>query len=110
MKKSRQIIRDLDEETYVKLITDIHAVFSVMEGIEFHMPSWASMMLYFVTENSLDVSFFSDQRDYFVWYSKVLIRRNDDTKVASFQRDEDGKWQLFLPPPIIGVNLHTKLR
>ena len=111
MRKSRTVAYELDAEIIEWLMGDPHHVFKAIAKLDIAVPSWAQMFFIFTRYDSdkLDVSFFEDAKEFFLWYSKILIRFGDDIHSVSFS-SKDGIWQIFLPPTLIGVSLRTRLR
>lgn len=113
MRKSRTVVRDVDVKVSDKTGLNPADIFSSLEKMDIPVPSWAVMMFIFSKEEKkvVDVSFFEDTKEFFLWYSKVLIRSagSVDLTSASFAKEGDS-WKLFVPPTLIGVNLRTKLR
>lgn len=87
-------------------------LFDVMKNYDVALPSWATMILTFANpvRKSWEVAFFEGVKDFFIWYSKVLIKGPEGIKTFAYAKDESGEWKLFVPPTLIGVNLQTKLR
>ena len=111
MRKSRFTLRDVNEVTIAKFDENLNNIFSIMEELDISIPKWAKMLFVFSVKDKIDVSFFEEINDFFIWYSKVLIKRKDSMIVSSFKYDDILKqWQLFFPPTLIGVNLETRMR
>lgn len=102
---------ETDAAIYEAIKEDQGITFSTLEKLDIATPTWATMLFLYIREEkpTIDVSFFEDAKDFFLWYSKVLILQGDAVRYAAFARDESG-WQPFSPPTLIGVNLKTKLR
>lgn len=109
MRKSRTVVSDADE-VITDFINDHHGAFKLLEKLEIVLPDWAEMLFVFARKDKkrFDVSYFEDAKDFFLWYSKVLITQKD-LQAISFTR-KDAEWLVFVPPTLIGVNLRTRLR
>jgi hypothetical protein len=112
MRKSRTVVKEVEIEVADQIGLNPNTLFGQLEKYEIAVPTWATMLFVFARSDRkiLDVSFFEDTKDFFLWYSKVLIRRVKDVKAASYSKDVTNEWKLFLPPTLIGVNLRTKMR
>jgi hypothetical protein len=113
MRKSRTVVKDISEETYSGLSGDPQHFFSTLDILGIASPAWATAMFVFTrpSRRSLDVSFFEEAQDFFIWYSRVLIDRKEDMRVASFNRAiGESVWKIFSPPTLIGIDLQTRLR
>lgn len=111
MRKSRTVVNDLDAAIIDLIASDTNNVFKALVELDIAVPPWSQMLFVFARHDGskLDASFFEDAKEFFLWYSKVLIRHGEDIHTASFSRKE-GIWQIFMPPTLIGVSLQTKLR
>lgn len=111
MRKSRFVVRDIEVKLSDNFGLNFSEVADALSKVDITLPSWAAMMFIFVRSNhkSLDVSFFEDSKDFFIWYSKVMIRKPEDLRSASYSK-EGNDWKVFLPPTLIGVHLRTQLR
>ncbi len=87
-------------------------LFEKLKLLDIPVPAWADMILVFpnTVKKSLDVSMFEEGKDFFIWYSKVLIKGPGSGKSNCYAKDDVGDWKIFVPPTLIGVNLRTKLR
>lgn len=110
MRKSRVVVKDVDPSLYEQFT--VESVFPLLEKLEISVPSWAAMLFAFIRteKQSLDVSFFEEAENFFMWYSRVLVGRPEDLKLVSLARNPGKDWLPFAPPTLIGVNIRTKLR
>lgn len=112
MRKSRTVVKDIDAANYATIAADFQSVFSLLESLGVVVPAWATSMLVFTRSDKryLDVSFFDDTKEFFLWYSRVLIDGADNLRFAAFSREQGKDWKAFVPPTLIGVELRTRLR
>lgn len=106
-------MKSISDAVYERLAESPLAILDIMgeAEVDVPMPSWAKLLFAFCRDGgSLDVSFFEDATDFFLWYAKVLVRRKDDMVTASLQQEVSGHWQVFAPPTLVGVNIRTRLR
>ena len=110
MRKSRFTV--VDGEVHAAVKKEPLAIFDLLEGLSLDDPKWAQMALLYVrkSKETIDISFFEEPKEFFLWYSKVLIVNGDKVFANAFIREDDGTWSPFSPPTLIGVNLKTKLR
>jgi len=91
-------------------------LFEFFKKQDIYVPAWTTMILVFANpfKKTFDVSMFEGAKDFFVWYSKVLIQGPDGLRTISYAKDDvlgnSGEWKLFVPPTLIGVNFRTRLR
>jgi hypothetical protein len=111
MRKSRNVVRDIEDKLAAQLSVNPTEIIDALKGMDIVVPSWASMVFAFVRETKklIELSCFEDPKDFFLWYSRVMISKPEDMKVVSYSKQDD-QWKLFLPPTLIGVNLETRLR
>lgn len=113
MRKGRFVLNDVDPAIYEQGKKDGSLIFNHFESQELAIPTWATTIFIYVRldQPKIDISFFEDVKDFFLWYSKVLIAIAGKITNYCFQYDDTLKeWRPFDPPTLIGVNLRTKLR
>jgi hypothetical protein len=66
------------------------------------------LLCYKITFPKIDIRFFEGQEQYLDSYTKCLLKAREDYEFYSFRKDDD--WELFLPPPVVGLGIKTKLR
>ena len=112
MRKSRTVVKDIEASLYATIATDFLSVFSLLESLDIAVPAWSKTMLAFTRRDKryLDVSFFEDSKDFFLWYSRVVIDRLEGLRFGAFTREHGNEWKMFVPPTLIGVELKTRLR
>src|SRR5690348_13859556 len=99
MRKSRVTVTDLEEQTISAIKTNPLSIFGDFEKLEIDQPVWSKMMLFFLKKDqpTLDISFFEEPKDFFVWYSKLLISKGSNISLHSFTF-ENGEWKSFSAP------------
>jgi len=112
MRKSRVRITDINEGIFEELARDQTKFFDNLDILSINVPKWAAVAFIFMRldRKSIELTFYEDAKDFFMYYTKRLVRRQGDYRVACFSREESEDWRPFIPPTLIGVNLKTKLR
>ena len=108
MRKSRVVITEVDETIFTSVYNTPISIFQHFDKLEVPVFNWSAVIFLIMRNGSkLDISFFEDAKDYFLWYTRVSI--NSSHRFESFIKD-NGNWIIFTPPTLIGPNLKTKLR
>lgn len=108
MRKSRTVVNDVEVHWEDNFGNQPQGVQHLLDNLGIPVPDWVKFMLVSGRDDALDFSFFEDVGDFYVWYTKTLMRRRAK-HTASFQH-EAKQWTIFVPPTLIGVDLRTKLR
>jgi hypothetical protein len=112
MKKKRVRLKP-SEEIYEEIGQDPLKIFLFFDELEVEVPEEANFMLvcYKTTSPKIDMRMYGDQDEYLGDYTNALLKGRDDYEFYSFRKDEevDG-WELFLPPPVVGLGIKTRLR
>ena len=113
MKKRRVQISPVPEEVYMELVDNPVRVFQFLGELNIEVPEKAFFMLMClkITNPKLDLRLYTTQEQYLQDYTKCLLKDKDDYEFYSFRRDENiAIWEMFLPPPVIGLGISTRLR
>lgn len=113
MKKRRIKADNVPEEVYLVVLDNAARIFLFLEDLGIAVPSSALFMLLCLklTENKFDIRFYKDQNDFLLDYTSCLLKNREDYEFHSFNYEEEVEsWDLFLPPPVVGLNLQTRLR
>ena len=74
-------------------------------------PKWANFLFcYLRSDQTLDITLFEEMVDYFTWYSKVMLKRNNRSSILVTYSKKDVDCIIYVPPTLISVNLKSKLR
>jgi hypothetical protein len=105
------VLTDLDSALFELINKDTSTILSLVSKLQIDIPVWAKMCFAFVWLRApkIDISWFDEAPQFFLWYSKVLIRSADKIRSASWVREET-IWKPFIPPTLMGVELKTKFR
>ncbi len=112
MKRRRLQITDVPEEIYASVAEDPLSIFHFLDELQVATPGSAEFMLLCVklTSPKFDIRFYKNQDDYLTDYTKCLLRGRDDYEFFSFRIEAEEIWDMFLPPPVVGLGIKTKLR
>lgn len=112
-RKTRTSVKDVPDEFLHLKNYEINAVFSHFESNGIQIPAWARFCFVVrrTAKKSYDVTFYENEQEFYVRYSKVLLIANaDTTSFLCFARNMDEPWRNFHPPTLIGLDLKTRLR
>jgi hypothetical protein len=101
------------EDVYASVTENPSRVFQFMDQLDVEIPGQASFMLLCMklTAPKYDIRFYGQQEEYLMDYTKCLLKDRDDYEFHSFKKDENlAEWEMFLPPPVIGLGIRTRLR
>jgi len=107
MKKSKVKVDNPDKKIVQGVTKSPLKFFSNLKKLAVSLPTWSKHILLSFKENCLEIYFFEDTQDFFVFYAKKAIQQSN-LKFISFVLED--KWKLFIPPTLIGTNLKTKVR
>jgi hypothetical protein len=109
--KRRIQISQVPEDVYADIGGNPTRVFAFLEELRVEIPPNANFMVlcYKTTRPKLEVRLYADEGDYLVSYTRFMLKDRKDYEFHSFRRT-DGEWQMFLPPPVIGLGITTRLR
>jgi hypothetical protein len=114
MRKSKIKINNVDGAFFATLAAEPSQAIARLESISVSLPEWAKLVLFALRADrqSVEVAFFEDARDFFLAYTKKVLRRPDDQQPPEFLcvSREGADWRNFVPPTLIGTNLKTRLR
>lgn len=112
MRKSRIKLSEINEEIFEAIVNDPPKFFDNLDTLTITIPKWATIAFLFIRidKMAVELTFYEDAKDFFLYYTKRIVKRQGDYKVACFSREESEDWRGFIPPTLIGVNLKTKLR
>jgi hypothetical protein len=110
MRKNRFVLSGTEKTLYTSIVSTPLSFFQSLEQIGTAIPSWCAVILLAARpEFKLDISYFENAADFFLWYSKISLSREEMERVAAFIQEKNN-WVVFDPPTLIGVDLRTKLR
>lgn len=113
MRKSKIKFTSINEEVLDEILIDPESLFGNLEEFSIKVPTWSKLLLVIISfqKGILEANFFEDTQDFFVSYTKKMIRYTDsDLEFICYSREQSDDWRLFSPPTLIGTNLITKLR
>lgn len=87
-------------------------IFKFMAELGAEIPEESAFMILCLklTKPKFDVRLFNSQDEYLLAYTNFLIKERTDYEFHSFRKNDDGDWEMFLPPPVIGLGITTQLR
>ncbi len=113
MKRRRVQINDIPDDVHTTLLDSPHRILNLLIELNVEIPGKASYILVCLklTTPKMDVRFYQAQEDFLLDYTKCLLKNRSDWEFHTF-RFEEGfeEWEMFLPPPVVGLGLRTKLR
>lgn len=62
------------------------------------------------TAPRLEVRYYGTDEQFLLDYTKQIIRDRDGWEFHAFRLADDGAWEIFLPPPVVGQGIRTRLR
>jgi len=101
------------EEVYAAVNENPLRVFQFLDELQVEVPAKAEFMLLCtkLTKMKYDIRFYKTQEDYLLENTGCLLKDRDDYEFHSFRRDvQADAWEMFLPPPVIGLGIRTRLR
>lgn len=112
MRKSRIKLMEINEELFNSIASDMSGLGGHLKSLNIKSPEWSKILLFSLKgeDLSVEVVFYEDAKDFFLFYTKKIIKQSDDNVIGCFDRVKDGDWKEFAPPTLIGINLKTKLR
>jgi hypothetical protein len=113
MKRKRYKINDIPDEIYEGLLESPHRIVNFLYENEITIPEESTYILACIKTKDvkLDVRCYLEQGDFLEDYTRCLMKDRDDYEFYSFHFDSElEEWELFLPPPVVGLGLRTKLR
>ena len=111
MKRHRIQISPVPLEVYQSVGENPQRVFQFLNELQVEVPPRAEFLLLCMktTRPKYDLRFYKDQQSYLLDYTKCLLKDRDDYEFHSFRKDAE-VWEMFLPPPVIGLGISTRLR
>jgi hypothetical protein len=111
MKRKRVQIRQVAEEVHQALLDNPGRVLKFLQEIDLAPDPGTTFLMACVktTAPRLEVRYYPGQEDYFLDYTSCILKDRDDYEFHSFRLDE-GEWELFLSPPVVGLGVRTRLR
>jgi hypothetical protein len=105
-------MRDVPDEIYQTVAENPIRILKVLRDTETPIPDATEFMLLClkVTAPKFDIRFYAAQEDFLLDYTACLLRDRDDYDFHVFRSTGKSGWEFFLPPPIVGVGLKTRLR
>lgn len=112
MKKSKIKFTELSEKVLDVLVVQPDKFFITLTELDVKVPEWARLILValFPKKKTMEVIFFEEAKEFFLSYTKKVLRFSDSISCLCFSREQSPEWKLFTPPTLIGTNLKTKLR
>jgi len=113
MRRRRIQISPVPEEVYGAVTENPQRVFQFLDELQVEVPPRAEFMLLCMklTRPKYDIRFYKSQEDYLLDYTSCLLKDRDDYEFHSFRKDPQVEaWEMFLPPPVIGLGIRTRLR
>lgn len=113
MKRRRIQISPVPTEVYAGVLQNPSRVFQFLDELQIEVPPKAEFMLLCIklTKEKFDIRLYKDEHQYLTDYTACLMKGRDDYEFHSFRRDvQVDVWEMFLPPPVLGLGLKTKLR
>jgi hypothetical protein len=111
MRKSKIKVGNIDESLFLSFMGEPVRALDKLDTLSITLPEWAKLVLLTLrNENfSLEAAFYEDAKDFFLSYTKRLLKANNPPDFICFSQEQNG-WKHFVPPTLIGTNLKTKLR
>lgn len=112
MKRRRIQISPVPDDVYQGVGENPTKIFKFMSELNVEIPDDSTFMILCLklTKPKFDVRLFKSQDEYLLVYTNFLLKERKDYEFHSFRRSEDGGWEMFLPPPVIGLGITTQLR
>lgn len=112
MKKKKVIMKGVPEELHRLVIENPLRIIQVIHDTETPMPDEATHLLLCIklTTPKFDLRFYETQEDFLLDYTGCLLKNRDDYEFHVFRAAENIGWEMYMPPPIIGLGVKTKLR
>lgn len=113
MKRKRINIKDVPQDLYQAVIESPGRILAFLAEMNTSVPKGAELLLLCLklTAPKFDIRFYGSQEDFLLDYTSCLLQDRADYEFHSFRVDSEyGNWEIFLPPPIVGLGVHSKLR
>ena len=112
MKRKRVRLSDIPEEVYQAVLTNPLAILKLLRDVRVALPKGTSYILCSIQLSSpkAEIRTFFNLETFLNEYTALLMEENHEEMEFHALETEDGQWSIFLPPPIIGLGLHTKVR
>lgn len=112
MKKKKVIMKDVPEELHQLVLENPLRIMNVLRDTKTPIPEGSSYFLLCIklTIPKFDIRFYESQEDFLLDYTFLLLKNRDDYEFHVFRAAGDIGWDLYLPPPIVGLGLKTRLR
>ena len=113
MKRRRIQISSVPEDVYQGIGENPTKIFKFMQELGVEIPPGSQFLILCLklTRPKFDVRLFNSQDEFVLAYTGFLLKERKDYEFHSFRVDEEnGGWEMFLPPPVIGLGISTKLR
>ena len=116
MRRRRIKISPVPDEVYLSVSESPHRVFQFLDELQLEVPTKASFMLLCMklTRPKYDIRFYQEQQDFLLDYTSCLLKDREDYEFHAFKKDDNVDswelWEMFLPPPVIGLGIRTSLR
>lgn len=112
MRKSKIKFTELSEKILDGLSAQPDKFFVSLTELDVKVPEWSKLILValFSKKKVMEVIFFEEAKEFFLSYTKKVLRFSGNVTCLCFSREQGPEWKLFTPPTLIGTNLKTKLR
>lgn len=112
MKRKKVIMKDVPEELHQLVLDNPLRIINILNDTKTPIPNGSLYILLCVklTVPKFDVRFYENQEDFLLDYTGCLLKNRDDYEFYVFRAAENIGWEMYLPPPIVGLGLKTKLR
>ena len=112
MRKSKIKFSELSDKILEVLAAQPDKFFLSLEELAIKVPEWSKLILVALLPNkkSMEVVFFEEAKEFFLSYTKKVLRHPTTITCLCFSREQSPEFRLFIPPTLIGTNLKTRLR
>lgn len=114
MKRRRFVLKEVPLNQHQSILENPGRITRFLEDTEVVAPKGATYLMVCVktTAPKIDVRYYFSQEDYLLDYTSCIIRDRDDYEFFCFHLFDDvgPEWEPFLPPPVVGLGVRTRLR
>lgn len=114
MKRHRFVLRDVPIQQHQSILENPGRIIRFLADLDITPPAGVTYLMVAVktTAAKLDVRYYHSQEDYLIDYTNCVLKDRDDYEFFNFHLFEDvgPDWEPFLPPPVVGLGVRTRLR
>lgn len=111
MKRRRHKV-EIPDELWAEIAENPQVLFRHLIDMEAEPPQGAERMMLCLktTAPRLEIRYYRDDEQFLLDYTKQIIRDREEWEFHAFRLAEDEVWEIFLPPPVVGLGIRTRLR